>query len=82
MWPSPPVSMFNAQISLGLSVRYSTNDKFSLDDYRRYLADRDQVIRIYDGRAAFLSGGIVWRLAIDALGEQDEQLMVLGAVRR
>jgi hypothetical protein len=26
----------------------------------------------YDGRAAFLSGGIVWRLAIDAMDSQDK----------
>jgi hypothetical protein len=71
MWPSPPVPMFNAQIPLGLGVRYASDVKLSLEDYRRYLAERDQVIRSYDGRAAFLSGGIVWRLAIDALGERD-----------
>jgi hypothetical protein len=71
MWPSPPVPMFNAKIPLGLGVRYSSNDKLSVEDYRRYLAERDQAIRSYDGRAAFLSGGIVWRLAIDAMDERD-----------
>jgi hypothetical protein len=71
MWPSPPVPMFNAEIPLGLGVRYASKDKLSVDDYRHYLAEQDQVIRSYDGRAAFLSGGIVWRLAIDAMDKRD-----------
>jgi hypothetical protein len=33
MWPSPPVPMFNAEIPLGLGVRYASNDKLSVDDY-------------------------------------------------
>jgi hypothetical protein len=74
MWPSPPMPMFTTQIALGLGTRESNQGKLTLDDYREYEARREAVIRGYDGRAAFLAGGIVWRIAFDSVGDPEKAI--------
>jgi hypothetical protein len=74
MWPSPPMPMLTAQIALGLGTRESCQGKLTLDDYREYEASRDAVIRGYDGRAALLAGGIVWRIAFDSVGDPEKAI--------
>lgn len=71
MFPSPPMPMFTPDTSLGLGIRQSAEGAFSINDYNHYLQLRDETISGYDGRAAYLAGGIVWRLAMDAAGDID-----------
>jgi hypothetical protein len=69
MWPSPPMPMFTPEIPLGLGIRQSSMGAITVNDYEQYLQLRDEVISGYNGRAAFLAGGIVWRLAMDAMSD-------------
>ncbi|KAF8961290.1 hypothetical protein BDZ97DRAFT_1921365 [Flammula alnicola] len=41
--------------------------EFTVDDYNTYIARRDTFLRTPRGRAAFLRGGIVWRLSYNVL---------------
>ena len=67
MWPSPAMPMFTESVPLGLGVRDISVGKFTTKDYEQYLDMREEVLRSCDGRAALLAGGIIWRLALDAL---------------
>ena len=80
MWPAPPIPMFSAKVALGLGVRPIHDRHFTQADYQRYLELRDDVLRSYDGRAAFLAGGILWRLAVD--GGADEARVLNGPSER
>ena len=70
MWPAPPMPMFTSRTPLGLGVRHNTKEPFTVADYEKYIEQRDQVLFGYFGRAAYLAGGIVWRLAMDAMTDQ------------
>jgi hypothetical protein len=47
-------------------------------EYNYYEALRDRFLRSARGRAAFLMGGIVWRLAFETLGTGAEQRVLSG----
>jgi hypothetical protein len=64
--PSPPVTMSTPLMRWGVGIRESSAGAFTADDYNRYLQLRDEIIYGESGRAAYLAGGILWRLAMDA----------------
>lgn len=65
---TPP--LFREGLPLGLGVRLPES-KFSLIDYAVYEEQRDRLIRSPRGRAAFMMGGIVWRLAMESMGYEE-----------
>lgn len=70
--PQPlPAVRPNHEVYRGLGIR--DHDHFpTINDYHRYIATRDAYLRTNpQGRAALMCGGIVWRLAMEALGYRD-----------
>ncbi|KAL0563928.1 hypothetical protein V5O48_018129 [Marasmius crinis-equi] len=58
----------DARVKLG----YRDHDhKFDLQDYKVYVRERDAFLSTYRGRAAIMMGGIVARLARDAVNPKD-----------
>lgn len=74
MLPPHPMLLFKHGVPLGLGVRSHTQSEFTLEDYEAYLERRNELITSSRGRAAFLRGGIVWRLA---RAEMDDHYSVL-----
>lgn len=77
MFAAPPMPMLHGTVALGLGVRKAGDDNFTLRDYEEYTDRRTEFIWSPSERAALLAGGILRRLAIDALGDQLDEAMVL-----
>ncbi|KAI0685148.1 hypothetical protein BC835DRAFT_1421513 [Cytidiella melzeri] len=71
LWASPPMPMYFNQVPLGLGI-VEHKHKFTLDDYKAYVAKRDEIITSFQGRAALLRGGLLWRLARDSYADDSE----------
>lgn len=56
-----------ARIGLGYRLHSYT---FTRQDYFAYEMERDRLLNTSVGRAALMAGGLVWRLAYSAVGEQ------------
>ncbi|KAI0338184.1 hypothetical protein BDW22DRAFT_1338568 [Trametopsis cervina] len=68
--PAPTPPLFREHVPLGLGVRLPRYN-FSIYDFAAYEERRDKLVRSPRGRAAFLMGGIVWRLAMESMGYED-----------
>ncbi|KAI0695833.1 hypothetical protein BC835DRAFT_1414656 [Cytidiella melzeri] len=71
LWASPPMPMYFNQVPLGLGI-VEHKHKFTLDNYKAYVAKRDEIITSFQGRAALLRGGLLWRLARDSYADDSE----------
>jgi hypothetical protein len=66
--PVSPMPMFFNHVPLGLGI-VSHNHEFTLADYDVYVNEREELLSSFQGRAALLSGGLLWRIARDSLRE-------------
>jgi hypothetical protein len=66
--PVSPMPMFFNHVPLGLGI-VSHNHEFTLADYSAYVNEREDLLSSFQGRAALLSGGLLWRIARDSLRE-------------
>lgn len=69
LWPSKPMPLFYKNVPLALGARMDRD--FTVEDYEAYTDQRDAIIKSHRGRAAFLRGGIVWRLARECMSYED-----------
>lgn len=74
MWRPPRVPMLKDGIPIGLGVLRPGNETFTVQDYMEYADRRERIVQSGYGRAAFLLGGIAWRLAVDSMPDHDSVL--------
>jgi hypothetical protein len=74
LFPAPSMPIFFNHIPLGLGVM-PHHYEFTLEDYDAYTEQRDGMLSSFQGQAALLAGGLLWRLARDS-NKQDTDVSI------